>query len=91
MGMTLTLTDATGAEGLQAQFGAFIDTQIAATAADAAAAAASAAAAAASAASIGSGGPVFAAGFAAWFNTLPTSLPGTSGQFWNNGGTLSQS
>jgi hypothetical protein len=45
MGMTLTLTDATGIEGLQAYFGNFIDTQIAATAADAAAAAASAAAA----------------------------------------------
>lgn len=26
--------------------------------------------------------------FIAWFNSLPTTLPGTPGQPWNNGGTL---
>lgn len=26
-----------------------------------------------------------------WFNSLPTSLPGSSGILWNNGGTLAQS
>ncbi|MEB2545188.1 hypothetical protein [Burkholderia cenocepacia] len=29
--------------------------------------------------------------YAAWFNSLPTTLPGTSGVFWNNGGVLSKS
>ena len=28
---------------------------------------------------------------ATWFATLPTSLPATAGQWWNNGGTLAQS
>lgn len=27
--------------------------------------------------------------FITWFNSLPTTLPPTSGQPWNNGGTLS--
>lgn len=26
-----------------------------------------------------------------WFNSLPTTLPGTAGVLWNNGGTLAQS
>lgn len=42
MALRLTLTDGSGVSGLQAVFGAFIDTSVAATAADAAAAAASA-------------------------------------------------
>jgi hypothetical protein len=29
--------------------------------------------------------------YASWFSGLPTTLPGTSGQFWNNGGILSKS
>lgn len=29
--------------------------------------------------------------FPVWFDSLPTSLPATSGQFWNNGGILSMS
>lgn len=29
--------------------------------------------------------------FATWFATLPTTLPSTAGQPWNNGGTLSVS
>lgn len=33
----------------------------------------------------------FGVAFAAWFATLPTSLPGTPGQFWNNGNTLARS
>jgi hypothetical protein len=33
----------------------------------------------------------FGAAMLAWFNTLPTSLPATSGVLWNNGGTLAQS
>lgn len=36
-------------------------------------------------------GPVFAAAMLAWFNSLPTSLPGSPGVLWNNGGTLAQS
>ncbi|HHX4053957.1 MAG: hypothetical protein ACN6QT_36400 [Burkholderia contaminans] len=35
--------------------------------------------------------PQFAAAMLAWFNSLPTSLPATSGVLWNNGGTLAQS
>ena len=35
--------------------------------------------------------PVFAAAMLAWFNSLPTSLPGAPGVLWNNGGTLAQS
>lgn len=35
--------------------------------------------------------PVFAASMLAWFNSLPTTLPGTPGVLWNNGGTLAQS
>jgi hypothetical protein len=27
----------------------------------------------------------------AWFNTLPTTLPGSTGVLWNNGGTLAKS
>jgi len=27
----------------------------------------------------------------AWFNSLPTTLPGSAGVLWNNGGTLAQS
>jgi len=34
---------------------------------------------------------LFAAAFLAYFNALPTSLPGTAGVIWNNGGTLAQS
>ena len=26
-----------------------------------------------------------------WFNALPTTLPGSPGVLWNNGGTLAQS
>jgi hypothetical protein len=37
------------------------------------------------------GSPQFAAAMLAWFNSLPTSLPATSGVLWNNGGTLAQS
>ncbi|QTD88892.1 hypothetical protein [Burkholderia anthina] len=41
---------------------------------------------------IGNGGsPQFAAAMLAWFNSLPTTLPATSGVLWNNGGTLAQS
>ncbi|WP_309601184.1 hypothetical protein [Burkholderia multivorans] len=29
--------------------------------------------------------------YASWFNSLPTTLPATSGVFWNNGGVLSKS
>ena len=35
--------------------------------------------------------PLFAAAFLAYFNALPTTLPGTAGVIWNNGGTLAQS
>lgn len=35
--------------------------------------------------------PQFAAAMLAWFNSLPTTLPATAGQLWNNGGTLAQS
>ncbi|MCA8203191.1 hypothetical protein LGM71_19245 [Burkholderia sp. AU33545] len=35
--------------------------------------------------------PAFAAAMLAWFNSLPTTLPATSGVLWNNGGTLAQS
>lgn len=27
----------------------------------------------------------------AWFNSLPTTIPGSSGVLWNNGGTLAKS
>jgi hypothetical protein len=33
----------------------------------------------------------FGAAMLVWFNSLPTSLPGTAGVLWNNGGTLAQS
>ncbi|VWB67513.1 hypothetical protein [Burkholderia lata] len=36
-------------------------------------------------------GPVFTAIMTAWFLSLPTSLPATSGVLWNNGGTLALS
>ena len=36
-------------------------------------------------------GPAFSAAMLAWFNSLPTSLPGSPGVLWNNGGTLAQS
>lgn len=36
-------------------------------------------------------GATFAATMLAWFNSLPTTLPATSGVLWNNGGTLAQS
>ena len=29
--------------------------------------------------------------YAAWFSTLPTTLPSTAGAYWNNGGMLSKS
>ncbi|PRH46135.1 hypothetical protein [Burkholderia multivorans] len=35
--------------------------------------------------------PQFAAAMLAWFNSLPTTLPATTGVLWNNGGTLAQS
>lgn len=42
--------------------------------------------------SLGNGAsPQFAATMLAWFNSLPTTLPGTPGVLWNNGGTLAQS
>jgi hypothetical protein len=34
---------------------------------------------------------LFAAAFLVYFNALPTTLPGTPGVMWNNGGTLAQS
>ncbi|MGK8202900.1 hypothetical protein ACRS8P_29240 [Burkholderia cenocepacia] len=34
-------------------------------------------------------GPVFTALMTAWFQSLPTTLPATSGVLWNNGGILS--
>ena len=33
----------------------------------------------------------FGAAMLTWFNSLPTTLPATSGVLWNNGGVLSQS
>ena len=42
----------------------------------------------------GAGAPsyqTFAALMLTWFNSLPTSLPGSAGVLWNNGGTLAQS
>lgn len=36
-------------------------------------------------------GPIFSALMLAWFNSLPTTLPATSGVLWNNGGTLAKS
>jgi hypothetical protein len=33
----------------------------------------------------------FAAAMTAWFNSLPTTFPSSSGILWNNGGTLAQS
>ena len=32
----------------------------------------------------------FSSYFQTWFNSLPTTLPSTTGQFWNNSGTLAQ-
>jgi len=32
-----------------------------------------------------------AAAMLVWFNSLPTTLPGTAGVLWNNNGTLAQS
>ena len=40
---------------------------------------------------VSGGGANFGPAIAAWFATLPTSLPAQSGVFWNNGGTLAQS
>jgi hypothetical protein len=40
---------------------------------------------------LGEGTANFAAAFLAYFNSLPTTLPGTAGVMWNNGGTLAQS
>lgn len=36
-------------------------------------------------------GPIFTAIMLAWFNSLPTTLPATTGVLWNNGGTLALS
>lgn len=36
-------------------------------------------------------GPQFSAAMLAWFLSLPTALPATSGVLWNNGGTLALS
>jgi len=33
--------------------------------------------------------PITNAAMATWFAALPTTLPGTAGQPWNNGGVLS--
>lgn len=33
----------------------------------------------------------FGASMLVWFNSLPTTLPGSAGVLWNNGGTLAQS
>ena len=33
----------------------------------------------------------FSALMLSWFNALPTTLPGSPGVLWNNGGTLAQS
>lgn len=41
---------------------------------------------------IGNGsGPIFTAQMLAWFLSLPTTLPGTAGVLWNDGGTLALS
>jgi hypothetical protein len=40
---------------------------------------------------LGEGTANFGVAFLAYFNSLPTTLPGTAGVIWNNGGTLSQS
>jgi hypothetical protein len=70
-------------------------TSAATATAEAAAASASATAAAASAALAASFGGLTPAALGAalttWFATLPTSLPASAGQWWNNGGTLAQS
>jgi hypothetical protein len=70
-------------------------TAASASAADAAGsattAAGSATAAAASAAMAAQVPTNFGAAFLAWFDTLPTSLPASTGSFWNDGGTLAQS
>lgn len=36
-------------------------------------------------------GPIFSTLMLVWFNSLPTTLPATSGVLWNNGGTLALS
>lgn len=61
-----------------------IDAKDAATLASAGAAATAALATAMSPAALG-------AALATWFATLPTSIPASAGQWWNNGGTLAQS
>lgn len=40
---------------------------------------------------VGSAPGNFNALMLAWFNSLPTALPGSTGVLWNNGGTLSKS
>lgn len=37
------------------------------------------------------GTSAFSSAMNAWLNSLPTTLPGSSGVWWNNGGTLAQS
>jgi hypothetical protein len=37
----------------------------------------------------GIAGATFSAAMATWFATLPTTLPSTANQPWNNGGSLS--
>jgi hypothetical protein len=61
-----------------------IDAKDAATLASAETAATAALATAMSPAALG-------ASLATWFAILPTSIPATAGQFWNDGGTLAQS
>jgi hypothetical protein len=39
----------------------------------------------------GTGAATFGAAMLTWFNSLPTTLPGSAGVLWNNGGTLAQS
>lgn len=40
---------------------------------------------------VGSAPGNFNALMLAWFNSLPTALPGAAGVLWNNGGTLAKS
>jgi len=61
-----------------------IDSKDTATLSSAASAAATAIAASMAPAALG-------AALTTWFATLPTTLPGSAGQWWNNGGTLAQS
>jgi hypothetical protein len=64
-----------------------------ASAGSASAARSSAAGAASSAAALATimSSTALGAALATWFATLPTTMPATAGQWWNNGGTIAQS